>query len=189
MTYCLTVWLVDYCQSLRPGRRCDVPTSLAGGPPLTETSSCPPSQKPKVTVAAPAPTTQQFGLVLDPSVAKEESRQGRPTPDAAVPDVLIPRAGKRGTRIGGASPLDSKNPSFVDEKREEAEDRQNESLVKDTPDLESKEGAGFRVWQPAYFWFWFMITSLVLVSTSRCAFCSLCRLSSLYSYTHCPTAT
>ena len=33
----------------------------------------------------------------------------------------------------------------------------------------SKEGAGFCFWQPAYFWFWFMITSLVLVSTSRCA--------------------
>ena len=83
-----------------------------------ETSSGPPSQKPKVTVAAPVPTTQQSGSVLDPSAAKEESRQGRPTPDAAVPDV--------------------------DEKREEAEDRQNESLAKDTPDLESKEGAGFR---------------------------------------------
>ena len=135
-----------------------------------ETSSGPPSQKPKVTVAAPVPTTQ-----LDPSAAKEESRQGRPTPDAAAPDVLIPRAGKRGTRIGGAAPLDSKNPSFVDEKREEAEDRQNESLAKDTPDLESKEGAGFRFWQPAYFWFWFMITSLVLVSTSRCALSRLCK--------------
>ena len=144
-----------------------------------ETSSGPPSQKPKVTVAAPVPTTQ-----LDPSAAKEESRQGRPTPDAAAPDVLIPRAGKRGTRIGGASPLDSKNPSFVDEKREEAEDRQNESLAKDTPDLESKEGAGFRFWQPAYFWFWFMITSLVLVSTSRCAlsFCS-CACCPLYNPT------